>query len=328
MIPPPSLTLDELAVMCRRAFPERAIQEIEFIAPLYSRQHEVIAFDLRWRGRSGEYIEPLVARRYVSTLSWWRPDDLGKAQREVTITRWLHQQGMPVAVVYAREFSALGDVVIFSRLPGFDWSAEGRPFPEVALEQARPFAWLLAKLHGLPPPDDVRAVVPLVTLPAVLATLAALALQIDRPDLSRAVAQATTHAYDVQENPPVLLHGDYHYSNVLISAKQISGIIDWEYAAQGDPRWDVANAYIQMVDFEASAAADAFLSAYLEYSGRSFEGPPIYNTVTTLQQWTISEWLLRQQERGETPTFALAQDLVNLRDVHKRRALRAMRWMD
>lgn len=327
MIPPPSFTLDELADMCARAFPERMVQEIEFIAPLYSRQHEVIAFDLRWRGRSGEYIEPLVARRYVSTLSWWRPDDYGKAQREATIMRWLHQQGMPVSVVYAREFSANGDVVLFSRLPGLDWSAEGKPFPAVALAQAGPFAWLLAKLHSLPPPAEVQAVVPRVTLPAVLATLAALAMQIGEADLNEAVAQATAHAYGFQEGEPVLLHGDYHFSNVLIENGQISGIIDWEYAAYGDPRWDIANAYIQMVDFDAAEAAGAFLEAYLEHSGKRFEGPPIYNAVTTLQQWTISEWLMRQQAEGETPTFALARDLMKLRDVHKRRALRAMSWM-
>jgi hypothetical protein len=50
--------------------------------------------------------------------------------------------------------------------------------------------------------------------------------------------------------------------------------------------------------------------------------------VTALQQWTTSEWLLRQQARGETPTFALAHDLIKLRDAHQRRALLAMRWMD
>ena len=326
-IPPPSLTLDDLAAMCRRAFPERQVQQIDFIAPLHSRQHEMIAFDLRWQGRSGEYVLPLIARRYVSTLSWWRPDDYGKAQREVTVTRWLHQQGMPVAVVYSREFSALGDVVICSRMPGYDWSAEGRSFPSVALEQARGFAWLLARLHSLAAPPEVEAVTPLVSVPAAVAALAGLAIQVEQPDLSQAVEQATAHAYDVRETPPVVLHGDYHLSNVLMSEGQISGIVDWEYAARGDPRWDVANAYIQMVDFDASAAADAFLSAYLEFSGRSFEGPPIHTTLAALQQWTISEWLLRRQERGETQTFALARDLISLRDVHRRRAIRAMNWM-
>jgi aminoglycoside phosphotransferase (APT) family kinase protein len=324
----PSLTLDDLRAICRRAFPERPIQDIDFIAPLHSRQHEMIAFDLRWTGRSAEYVEPLVVRRYVSTLSWWRPDDRGKAQREVTVMRWLHQQGMPVSVMYAREFGALGDVVLFSRLPGEDWSAEGRPFPAVALEQAGPFAWLLAKLHSLSPPDEVKAVVPLVTLPSVLATLTALAAQIGQPELDTAVQKAMAHAYDIQENPPVLLHGDYHLSNVLIANGQISGIIDWEYTALGDPRWDLANAYIQMVDFDAAEAADAFLSAYLENSGRTFEGPPLYNAVTALQQWVISEWLVRQGEEGNTPTFALARHLIKLRDVHQRRALQAMRWMD
>src|SRR5574341_1543678 len=328
MTPVPGLTPADLAALCARAFPERPDRSLENIVPVQSRQHEMVFFDLRWRGRSGSFVEPLIARRYISTISWWRPDDMGKAQREATVTRFLHQKGMPVSRVYAREFSARGDFLLFSRLSGVDWSALGRPFPEVVLDQADSFAWLLAKLHSLDVPDEVQSVVPVASLPAALANLTALALQIDHRELSQAVDLAMTRMFDVTESLPVLLHGDYHFSNVLIDEGKISGIVDWEYAAFGDPRWDVANAYMQMVDFDAADAADMFLAAHLQYSWRKFEGPPLYNVVSSLQQWAISEWIVRQSALGQSMEFDLARSLVAQRDAHERRARTSLRGLE
>jgi aminoglycoside phosphotransferase (APT) family kinase protein len=324
----PGLTQRELAALCLRAFPDRPYQRIEAVQPLASRQHQMVAFRLRWSTVDGEVEEPLIVRRYVSALSWWRPDDLGKAQREAAVVRWLHEQDFPVPQVYAREFGALGDVVLFSRLPGSDWSVTGLPFPETVRPYVGEFARLLARLHGLKPPEDVLSVAPTVTLPTALTNLMALALRMDQPDLTGAIERALTHAYDVPESERVLLHGDYHFSNALLDEGRISGIVDWEYCALGDPRWDVANAYTQLVDFDAASAADAFLSIYLQESGRIFSGPPLHTVVAPLQQWTISEWVVREQAEGHSLTFALAEDLVALRDVHRRRALSALGWLD
>ncbi len=324
MASPPKLTKRDLATLCARTFPDRPHQHIGAVKPLPGRQHEMVAFRLRWHALDSEHDESLVARRYISTLSWWRPDDLGKAQREATVTRWLHEQGFPVPAVYAREFGALGDVVLFSRLPGQDWSASKLPFPEVVHPHVDQFAELLAWLHSLNPPKAVREVVPRVTLPTALASLMALAAQIGLPELVGAIEQAMQHAYDLSETEAVLLHGDYHFSNTLLFDGRISGIVDWEYCALGDPRWDIANAYSQLVDFDAASAADRFLDTYLCASGRAFGGPPLYVIVAALQQWTISEWVVKQQTGGHSPAFAMAQTLVDLRDVHRRRALVAL----
>jgi aminoglycoside phosphotransferase (APT) family kinase protein len=39
---------------------------------------------------------------------------------------------------------------------------------------------------------------------------------------------------------PALLHLDYHPLNVLVSGRQVTGVLDWANAAAGDPRLDVA----------------------------------------------------------------------------------------
>ncbi len=329
MPPSPALSPENLAALCARAFPDRAGQRIDHVEPLPSRQHEVVAFELSWQGVDGSWqAESLIVRHYLSVLSWWRPDDRGKAQREATVCRWLRSQGFPAPTAYAREFGPLGDLVLFSRLPGESLAIGDRTLGEAVQPYIGAFARLLARLHSLHPPDAVRQVVPQVTLPAALANLMAVAYQVGQPELHAAAARAMQQAYDVQEVPPVLVHGDYHFLNALLGDGEIVGIVDWEYSAWGDPRWDVANTYMQLVDFDAAEAADHFLGIYLEHSGRQFDGPPLYHVVAPLQQWALSEWLVQHQAAGELPEFALAYDLVALRDEHRRRAEMAMDWLD
>jgi len=320
----PTLTASILADLCKHVFPDREHQRGDAIEALHSRQHEMVAFDLLWDSAQDVLREPLIVRRYVSTVSWWRADDLGKAQRELTITRWLHGQGFPVPAAYGREFNALGDLVVFSRVPGADWSASGRPFRDVIHAHVEPFARLLAQLHALEPPHEIRAVTPTVTLPIAVANLGALAVRLRHNEIAAMADKVMKFAFDVPENAPVMLHGDYHFSNTLLHEGQIAGLIDWEYAALGDPRWDISNAYMQLVDFATADAANDFLQTYLAASGRTFEGPPLYNVVSSIQQWAISEWLVRQQESGESLSFSLAQDLIAQRDVHQRRASLAL----
>lgn len=322
------LTADELIILCQRTFPERADLRIESVLPINSRQHEVVAFQLRWSTGQGERSEAFIARRYISTISWWRPDDHGKAQREVTVTRWLRGHGFPVPEVYTREIGIRGDVALFSMLPGHDWSVYQQAFNVVIRPLVGEFARLLAWLHSLSPPEPVSRVVPSIQLPTAMANLAALAYQIDQPELTSSVEQIMVHAFNTPETQPVLLHGDYHFSNALLREGRIMGIVDWEYSAIGDPRWDIANIYMQLVDFDAADAAETFLETYLLNSGRRFEKAPVFNTIVPLQQWAISEWLVQQVEKGRPLSFALAHDLIAQRDIHRRRANLALHWLD
>lgn len=325
----PSLTQEDLAALCGRAFPDRPRQNVIEVEPIHSRQHEMIAFELWWTPEAGTMKnERLMVRRYVSPISWWRPDDNGKAQREATVCRWLKGQGMPVPMVYLREFTPQGDIVLFERLPAADLGIGERPLAEVVGPYITAAAELLAELHALEPSTEVKQVVPHVTLASAAANLAAISHQIEQPELAGYINQVMERMYDIVEEPPVLLHGDFHFLNILIADEGISGLVDWEYAAIGDPRWDVANVYMQLVDFGAAEAAYRFLNVYLDRSGRAFEGPPLYNVVAPLQQWAISEWLVRRYGTSELNAFALAHDLASQRDVHRRRAELAMTWLE
>lgn len=320
-------TLSELYLkaLCERTFPNRPRQQLADITPLNSRQHEMTTFELWWYTDSGiTKRQKFVARRYVSTLSWWRSDDLGKAQREATLVRWLQQEGFPVPEVFTREFTPNGDVTLFSHIDGYDLSSSTVSLVELISPYVAEVAQLLARLHMLTPTSEIESSLPRITLSYVLANLAALAAQIDVPELGEAIDKTMGRAFDIAEDDVVILHGDFHFLNILLQDQHIAGVVDWEYSALGDPRWDVANTYMQLVDFGAADAAATFLDVYTQETKRSFDGPPIYNVVAPLQQWTISEWLVQRQENEEEMSFKMAEEMIALRDVHRRRARMAL----
>lgn len=319
-----SMVEDEILALCKRVFPGRDEQQLLEILPLQSRQHEMTSFVLSWVENGARQTERMVVRRYVSLLSWWRTNDRGKAQREATICRWLHDVGLPVPEVYAREFGPDGDLVLFSWIEGHEIEINERSLKDAVSPYITKFAEELARLHTTFPPRSVQQVVPKVSISGALANLSALAYQVGEPELLWAVEKVLLQAHQVQELSPVLVHGDFHLLNALIRDEEIVGIIDWEFAALGDPRWDVANTYMQLVDFGAAAAADEFLAAYFEFSNKRFIGPPLFNVVVPLQQWALSEWLLQKDAQGELPHFALAYDLVEQREIHRHRAETAM----
>ncbi len=321
------LGTDLLETVCARTFPDRFDQQLERITPISSRQHEMVSFVLDWAAVVGRRQQALVARRYLSTVSWWRVEDMGKAQRELTVSAFLHEQGFPAPYAYGRVFDGRGDCVLFEYLDGVEWTALGVPFHKVAVEYAAAFGQMLAMLHAITPTRKVADVLPVATLPRAIANLSAIAVIIEQPGLEAHIDTVMDHIYKIQETDPVLLHGDYHFGNALIGEAGLIGVIDWEFAALGDPRWDVASAYMQFVEFEAAGAANNFLQAYMDASGRTFAGPPIYNVVTALQHWAISEWLIYQRKKGAVTGFTLAEDLVHARALHHQRAEHAMRLL-
>jgi aminoglycoside phosphotransferase (APT) family kinase protein len=66
----------------------------------------------------------------------------------------------------------------------------------------------------------------------------------------------------VQQNPSVLLHGDYWQGNLLWNGGQLTAILDWEDAAVGDPLADVGNARLELLWAFGKEAMDQFTYHY------------------------------------------------------------------
>ena len=178
---------------------------------------------------------------------------------------------MPDAV--ANEVAALtaaGDVLapLVPQVVDFDPSgaSAGRPAlimtlrpgaPVVRDVDVRRLAVPLAQLHGSMLPrglgpvwrwrDPARALIPEWTrAPAAWESLA---------ERLRSPSPAA---------PSVFLHRDYHPGNVLWTAGEITGIVDWATAGIGPRGIDVAHTRANLALVDGVAAADAFLAAYVE----------------------------------------------------------------
>lgn len=135
---------------------------------------------------------------------------------------------------------------------------------------------------------------------------------------------------------PCLVHGDYRIGNCLTHDQRVSGILDWELASVGDPRFDLG--YMSL-DYHAGkfttpgssllnavAEHDWFRSRYTELTGRSVD-PEVVRTFTVLgglMLFAIMTTGIRVYDRRETTDIRMAwgrfvlpglrQDLAALMD--------------
>jgi len=313
-----------IADLCQRAFPHRDDQYITAIEFMGAWQHEMTSFTLGWREDAAWYSEPLILRRFKSQLSWWQVEDTGKALREATVLSWLAGVGMLVPRMHVMESTAYGDVLLESRVPGYIWFENDRLFSRAIAPYVDEYASLLAYVHSLEAPYAIKEVVPHVTINGVLETLHGWAEHAQDSNLLHTIDRVAVLAVHVEELTPCILHGDYHFANVMLHDRRITGVIDWEFAAHGDPRWDVVAAYQLLVEFEAATAAERFLSVYLAESGRQFEGSPLWGVLIHLQAWALSAWLRREVVAGRQFDFRMAEVLGDQYEEREARVLAAL----
>jgi aminoglycoside phosphotransferase (APT) family kinase protein len=121
-----------------------------------------------------------------------------------------------------------------------------------------------------------------------------------------------------QVTGPVVLHGDYWPGNVLWRDGQLTGIIDWEDAAFGDPLADLAIARLEIAWQSGLAAMDMFTHEYL--ARRPASG------TATLPLWDLRAALRACSFPVETWPL-LAGQIARVRAVHRQFALAAMRQL-
>jgi aminoglycoside phosphotransferase (APT) family kinase protein len=83
---------------------------------------------------------------------------------------------------------------------------------------------------GVPPADDGRA------------TIAAMRARLDAAGTPRPVLEWGLRALErtvPPPVPPVLLHNDFRTGNLMLDAAGVTAVLDWEFAAWGDPHADL-----------------------------------------------------------------------------------------
>lgn len=202
-------------------------------------------------GHSGfTYLVPIEARTasasYVLRLSppgarIAGPADIGRQGRIIAA---LHRRGLPVPRVLASSSAGVVDGRAFMLAERI----LGRPAPEVfaAVPHGRLASiafGVLERLRAVPIADTGIGDEPAQTLVNELDRWGGLMRR--APAELHAAAAPLSEALSGRIPPyrePVLVHGDYHFGNMLFGADaQVVALLDWEIAEIGDPRVDVAS---------------------------------------------------------------------------------------
>lgn len=161
--------------------------------------------------------------------------------RQGRILEALHRQGLPVPRVVAMASDPLVDgrpFLLMEKLPGLRIEAAmAAGVPPAVLAQSA--MRILGQLQRVPAAASGLDRERPVSISEELARWRWL-MQRAPPDLTQAGPQleALLAADPPGAQPAVLVHGDFHYGNMLFTEGQVVGLVDWEIAELGQPLLD------------------------------------------------------------------------------------------
>ena len=232
-------------------------------------------FSAKGRELTGDF----VIRRDMPSMF---PDtDCHRVHREFRLIRSVYSAGFPAPQVLwvdtRHDLLPGGDFLVMRRAPGIPggnvFAASGKVPPDLT----HTLATILAKLHELPPIDElgdltdsIQADVWAMPLQkCVRRYLEGWRTQFERETHLPSPSIAALFDWLIANIPPtrgqpVLLHGDVGFHNFLFDQGRLTAVLDWEFAHLGDPAEDLAYARNTLGD---ALNWKAFLSEYQRAGG-------------------------------------------------------------
>jgi aminoglycoside phosphotransferase (APT) family kinase protein len=208
---------------------------------------------------------------------------LGRVE-EMHVIRHAAAGGVPVpGALWATESAAVLErpFLILERIDGETIGRRIIQAPE--LEAARrhlpgQMGAALARIHALDPGPLHFLPRPRPAQPPAVAVLERARAELDRvggahPGLEAGLRWLTENA--PLSTSPTLVHGDFRLGNVIVGPEGLRSVLDWEFAAVGDPHEDLAWPFVRDWRFGADerqfagiSDGEDFLAAYEEAGGR------------------------------------------------------------
>lgn len=183
---------------------------------------------------------------------------------------------------------------------------------------ARQLGRELARIHTIRPPRADLEFLPAVDGVPALALVERYRRYLDHDALPRPALEYGLRWLEINAPPRgdiVLNHNDYRTGNYMVGAAGVTGILDWEFAAWGDPLVDVGWFCAKCWRFGADdreaggiGAKDDFYAGYEAEAGRAIDRARVpYWEVMGTMRWAIIA--IQQAERhtsGREPNLELA----------------------
>jgi aminoglycoside phosphotransferase (APT) family kinase protein len=167
----------------------------------------------------------------------------------------------------------------------------------------------LAILHRLAPPVAGLGFMPVPDGPPALARVAEYRARLDALDAAEPVLEWAL-AWLERRAPPrgrvCLLHADFRTGNYLVADGRLAAVLDWEFAAFGDPQEDLGWMLMRAWRFGNDArecggvgSREAFLSGYEEAAGHPVAcGLVPYWEVMGTVRWAVIALMQAHRHRG------------------------------
>ena len=275
-----SASSEQVEEWLKAAFPGRPGFVVEDRQAVGSFQQSLERITVRW-SPIGE-TEEVYLRLYRGYLSWWTLITPDLPLREQAAWRIASGAGIPLPeVLYT---SQAPDVAILRRERGEPWKIPSD------LDAVHDAAAVMARLHAAPIREENRTHLPNISLAALLPRFRTWAEEAGDPASCRGVDEIAKRFGSVGERPPGFLHGDWHPGNFLRDESRMTAVLDWEEAAFGDPRIDVAQMYASLRG-KYPGLVEPFLGFYEELAGFPLGPLQIWLDLNNLRNRIVSVWV-------------------------------------
>lgn len=282
---------EKLTLLLHHIAPDASIQAIEPLQLGFSNRS--FRMTLRRPGASdGVYI---VKRYSDQNEHVFGQDALTRAKLEHAALSFLRSSGIPCPdPIFCDLEGALleSPIIVTQLLPGAQILAH--PANPLWAERASTVAALLARIHMLACPSALAANMPDATAQATwfLKSGSIPEYMRDHAD-GAAVWEIVHHELGALEPAAgVLVHGDYWSGNILWNQGNVTGILDWENVAFGEPGFDVAYCRMEMIVDGMDDAADTFLRTYEALTGKPVANLGLCELVVAVQpMWQRAPFL-------------------------------------
>ncbi|MGC9329800.1 MAG: phosphotransferase family protein [Candidatus Hinthialibacter sp.] len=311
---------DALLTVCQNAFPRESVLRVHSLTRRMQRigAHNDYEFILQLTDAEIR----LALRLYQGIFSLWGFSDRAKSTRACRAMSLAYQAGVPAPFPYAFTSQRIPfgkPYVLHDPGDGRRWWDVEDSLRPAQSQLASSMAEELVKLHYTVEPDLQR--IPAVKAGGVLQQIWNRISNIADDELTHCFEQALRIFHEEEGQAAAMLHGQFDLDHLLIKNSVIRTITDWEFAAFGDPRWDVAYASLSLQQKGDHSLSNLFVAHYANLSQQPLEHLPLWEGLVALRDWALCVWLESLDKKSFLSIAGLQTPLISKKDVMRNHAL-------
>ena len=312
---------DSLNSVCINAFPSDPDIHVEQIEPRVNRLFPHLEYNFTLQ--SSDTGLNLILRLYQALFSYWTGTEDLKASKEYSVLRHTYKHGIPSAFPYcfSPSLKPFGyPYLILDAGDGIPW---WQTEDSLRIHQDRlvdSIADHLARIHLVVEPK--HPLIPTVDVQSVMRSLWYRVKHLGNDELCLAFDVCLHRILEQDNTTPVLLHGCFDLDHVLINHNKIRTVVNWEHAAIGDPRWDVAYTALSLQTDGDRSLSNRFIARYVQLTGNPLEDLNIWEGLVALRGYSLSQWVQSLDKKSAAAVIGQADNFTSSENKFRHCVLR------